>query len=281
MVFEALINPKRPVKHPTEMIALGAFYASLALLLAVWIFESNAGLVMVFFVVMAYAPFFYYTIKLEEKKDMTGMGEEPLLKEHGRVVSLFIYFFIGVTLATAFWYVVLPESGSIFSIQQKTIADINTAVTTGAVAAEKLLPVIFFNNLRVLVLCVLFSLFYGFGALFILSWNASVIGVAVGNFMKNHIAQYAGLLGLEKVSVYFTAASLGFLRYAIHGIPEVLAYFIGGLAGGILSVSIIRRDFRKENFQKVVIDVVDLLLIAVFILLVAALLEVYLTPLLF
>jgi len=33
----------------------------------------------------------------------------------------------------------------------------------------------------------------------------------------------------------------------IHGIPEIVAYFIGALAGGIISVAIIRKDLRGDG----------------------------------
>ena len=33
--------------------------------------------------------------------------------------------------------------------------------------------------------CLLFSLIYGSGAIFILTWNASVLGTAIGNYIKS------------------------------------------------------------------------------------------------
>jgi uncharacterized membrane protein SpoIIM required for sporulation len=71
------------------------------------------------------------------------------------------------------------------------------------------------------------------------------------------------------------------LRYMIHGIPEIGAYFVGALAGGIVSVAIIRKDLRGERSWKILQDSLILVIIAVLILVVAALMEVYLTPLLF
>jgi len=76
-------------------------------------------------------------------------------------------------------------------------------------------------------------------------------------------------------------ASFSFLRYIIHGIPEMIAYFIAGIAGGIISVAVIRHDFRSSNFKKIVLDSIDLVLIAVIVLLLAALIEVFITPALF
>ena len=75
--------------------------------------------------------------------------------------------------------------------------------------------------------------------------------------------------------------SIGLLRYALHGIPEILAYFYGGLAGGIISVAIIRKHYKSEKFSHIVFDISELLIISMAFLLVAAFIEVYITPLLF
>jgi uncharacterized membrane protein SpoIIM required for sporulation len=71
------------------------------------------------------------------------------------------------------------------------------------------------------------------------------------------------------------------LKYSIHGIPEIAAYFYGGLAGGILSVALIRKHFKSEKFSKIMRDFSELVLIAAGFLIAAAFLEVYVTPVLF
>ena len=62
---------------------------------------------------------------------------------------------------------------------------------------------------------------------------------------------------------------------------EILAYFMGGLSAGIISIAIIKHDFRSEKFQRVLLDSADLLLLSLVVLLVAALLEAFVTPILF
>ena len=132
--------------------------------------------------------------------------------------------------------------------------------------------------MKVMIFCILFSFLYGSGAIFILTWNASVIGAAVGNFIRNHVSTFAETAGMSGFATYMHAGSLSLLRYSIHGIPEIAAYFIAGLAGGILSVAIIRHDFGTSKFEQVLLDVSDLILIGIFVLFAAAMLEVYVTP---
>ena len=67
----------------------------------------------------------------------------------------------------------------------------------------------------------------------------------------------------------------------IHGIPEIAAYFVAGLAGGIISVAVIRHDFGTKRFKHILFDSLDLIVISIFILLVAAAIEVFITPRLF
>jgi len=282
MVLESVLNPFTAAKRPWELLIAGIFYGSAALFLSIWIFEEYASLVMVFLTVLACIPLFYKTLRSEEAKDLLIKSESKLLREHGKAIMLLVLLFLGLTIAFSFWYVALPAetSSNVFKIQTQTIASLNQQVTA-SIAKFNLLNRIFLNNIKVLIFCILFSFIYGSGAIFILSWNASVIGAAAGNFIRTHLAQYAGAVGLSKVAAYFYASSLSILRYSTHGIPEILAYFVAGLAGGILSVAIIKRDFGTKSFERILLDSSDLILIAVFILFIAALIEVFVTPIFF
>ena len=153
---------------------------------------------------------------------------------HFKALKVFIYLFMGFVLAMAMWYVFLPSEivYDLFSSQIATIKAINTGTATGSVTSWNFLSAIVMNNLKVLILCVLFSFFYGAGAIFILTWNASVISAAMGTFVRTNLASYAEVAGLFKIAGYFHIFSLGILRYMTHGVFEILAYFIGGLAGG-------------------------------------------------
>ena len=71
-----------------------------------------------------------------------------------------------------------------------------------------------------------------------------------------------------------------FLRYLVHGIPEIAGYFVAALAGGIIGTAIIRHRFEKKKFWNVLKDSLDLIILAIVILIIAAFLEVFITPLL-
>ena len=290
MVLESLVRPKAAEKRPSSMFFLGFLYASVAMFLSLWIFRDQTSLVMVFLTVMAALPLVYDTIKYEEKKDLEIKEESKILKEHSKALAFFMYLFLGTVFSYSVWYILLPENviGSVFNTQISTIKNINSNIfgielflTTGSVTSASLLGQIFANNLKVLIFSLFFSFFFGAGALFILIWNASVISAAIGNFFRVNIAEYAASLGWIKVGGYFHIFSLSLMRYFIHGLPEILAYFIGGLAGGIISIAITRHDVGTKEFRKVLLDSLDLIIIAVGLLFFAALLEVFVTPLFF
>lgn len=288
-MLEMLINPKRAERHTWEMFIIGVFYASISIILVNWIFAQDAvlakysGILVVTFCVMFSMPFMYYTIKLEEEKDIQISGGWRLLKEHRRAIWAFLWLFLGFIVAFSFWYIVLSSetSASNFKAQIETYCMINrptsfneciqqygvtgkTRATTFLTAKERLVA-IFANNIYVLIFTLVFSLIFGAGAIFVLAWNASVIAAAVGIFSKSQL-----------INLPF-----GILRYLIHGIPEIAAYFIGALAGGIISVAIIRHDTRTEKFWRILQDSLNLVIVAVVVLFLAAIIEVFITPILF
>lgn len=283
MVLESIINPLKAEKKPWEMFFIGFLYSSVGIALSMWIFKDQASLIMVFFTVMACVPIVYNTMKLEESKDMATDKESVLLKEHNKAIVFLMFLFLGVTVSCALWYVFLPHEKFtvVFDKQIETIETVNSQVTGQTIQKFDTFITILFNNLRVLAFAILFSVIYGAGAIFILTWNATVIGAAMGNFVRAKIASYASLLGFAKVGVYFQAISLSLLRYSIHGVPEIMAYFYGGLAGGIISVAIINHHYKSRKFSTILFDASELLVIAVAFLLIAALLEVFVTPILF
>lgn len=282
MVLESLINPFKAEKKPWELFLIGFLYATAALFLSNWIFKEYASLIMVFLTAMASVPLIYNAIKYEEKKDYVLDTETKRLKEHSKALLFLLFLFAGFVIAFALWYVVLPASfvQNTFHAQTLTIRTINTRVT-GDFSGLKTFTIILLNNTKVLIFCILFSFLYGAGAIFILSWNASVIATAIGNFIRLNLEIASTKIGLMKWASYFHIISLGLLRYALHGIPEIAAYVIAGLAGGIISVAVIKESFGTRKFEKIILDSSDLILLSVLILIIAALIEVYLTPLLF
>lgn len=286
-MLEMLLSPGKAEREPWTMFFIGLVYASLSILLVNWIFSGDAvlakysGILVVTFTVMFSLPFMYYLVKNEEEKDIEHEGVFRILKEHSRALLGLLWLFIGFIVAFSFWYVILASTQS-FKAQIETYCLINRpsnfeecvaqygvktgkAGVTGALTAKERIFMIFTNNIYVLIFTLVFSLIFGAGAIFVLAWNASVIAAAVGIFAKSDLS----------------ALPLGIARYMIHGLPEISAYFIGALAGGIIGIAIIKHDTKSEKFWAILQDSLNLVILAVVILFLAALVEVFITPMLF
>ncbi len=270
MVLEALINPLKAEKKPWQTFIWGFIYATVAIFVSLYLFREYSSMVMVSLTAMVSVPLIYGAIKLEEKKDMEIESEVLLFKEHGKVLAFFIFMFFGYVVSFSFWYAVLPNSTTLnlFDAQINTLNAINGPATGNAINVGGTLAKIFFNNVRVLVFCLLFAFFYGFGSIFILTWNASVLATLIGTIIKESSGSYL-------------IAPVVLLKYSIHGIPEIAAYFLAGLAGGIVSIAVIRHDFGSEKFRHVLVDSLDLTVVSILLLVVGALLEVFVSPLVY
>lgn len=285
-MIEMLINPKKAERKPWEMFFVGLFYATLSVIIVTLFFsgddvlKNGAGLLIVIFTVIFCTPFMYFLIKEEEEKDLKITDQGKIIKEHSKALYALLWLFLGLVIAFGIMYIIFPEwtTGQNFNYQIQTYCAINnpgnfeyciesaTSKITGNAAGLGNFFAILVNNLKVLFLTIVFSIALGgAGGIFILVWNASVIGSAIGIFAKGQL---------------FTLPA-GVFRYMVHGIPEIAAYLIGALAGGILSVAVIRKDLKGEKKWRILEDFVLLLIGAIVILIIAALMEVYLTPIFF
>lgn len=282
MVFEDLVRPISAKKHPIKLFLYGVIFSILSVGFALWIFKDQASLVMVFLTVVMVMPLMYFTMRDEEEWDWKGYSERKLFREHNKAIRFLMFMFIGFVVGYTLFYLFLPDSSvrEVFSVQLKTISNINDNVSGNVVGMDTFM-IILSNNVKVLFFSLVFAFFFGAGAIFVLAWNASVISAAIGTFFRNAISNSVNLFGFTKSAVYFQFFVVGVLRYLTHGIFEIAAYFFGALAGGILSMALIRHSIRETGFRNVILDFSVLILVALVLLLFGALVEVYITPLLF
>ena len=284
-MLESIVNPKRVERGPLKMLFVGLVYASLSLILVNWFFGkdpvlSNAsGMIVIAFCIMFSLPFMYYMIKQEEKDDESVEGFFGVWRVHKDAIYAFMWLFLGFVIAFSFWYILLGNA-NLLNFQIETYCKINNfgdinkcveeyslqkSISTGAATNGSRFLSIIENNVYVMIFTLIFSLIFGAGAIFILAWNASVIAAAIGIFTQYNL----------------TEIPFGIARYMIHGFPEITAYFITALAGGIFGVGILKNGVRNPKFVRIIGNVAILLFISIAILVVAALIEVYFTPLIF
>jgi len=268
LVLEELVDAEAARKNPLAIIALSAAFASIAVLVVRFInFGESSDLLLLTFTIIPSIPFFLNLVKYDEREAREArefLGSTTLARHAPAIIALSA-FFLGLTLAFTVWYTILStqESTKLFAIQNEELQNVRVVSTrlAGAFLNAKFLnafELIFLHNLQVLLLAVGFSLLYGAGAVFILVWNASIIGVFLGS-----IAKTSG-------STLASSSALGILP---HGVFELLAYSTGALAGGILSHAIATRKINNLQFFHVVYDAAKLTAWAILFLAIAAFIE--------
>ena len=282
MVLESLINPWKAKKHPWKLFLIGLLFAVVGVIFSLWVFESHASIIMVLLVVLMSVPLMYATMVVEEETELKLKNERSILREHAKTIGFLTLLFLGFVAGFTLCYVFLPDAivEPLFSAQTDAIQAVNSQVTGDSVHISSFFGVLA-NNLKVLIFCIVFAFFFGAGAIFILSWNASVIAAAIGQFIREGLASVANSAGFVTLASYFTVVVSSMMRYLIHGILEIGGYFVGGLAGGIISVGLMRHGFSSKEFNKVLYDGAILLIIALLILVFAGIVEIYITPILF
>ncbi len=286
-MIESLINPKKTDVGLWRMFFVGIIYSTFSILLVKWFFSKDpvlyayAGMIVVTFCVLFSLPFMFYLIRDQEERDEKIEGFFSVWRIHKDAIFAFIWLFLGFVVAFSFWYIVLGDQ-NLFNAQIQTYCMINSpgnidecvskysfntvgADITGNATKQTRFLAIISNNIYVMIFTLVFSLIFGAGAIFVLAWNASVIGAAISVFTRYEVG----------------GIPMGVARYMIHGIPEIAAYFVTALAGGIFGVGLLRHGIRHKMFGRIVENSAMLLFIAILLLVFAAVIEVYLTPLLF
>ncbi len=286
-MLEAIINPRSAEKRPWKMFFVGLVYASLSLLLVKWFFSGDmvlskfSGMIVIAFCVMFSLPFMYFMIKQEEEEDEQIEGFFSVWKTHSDAIYAFMWLFLGFIVAFSFWHIILQDP-NLLNAQIETYCAINSpgnvdncvlkysftgeviGMTGDATNIGRFLSILE-NNVYVMIFTLIFSLVFGAGAIFILAWNASVISAAIGIFTQYNVKEIP----------------MGIGRYMIHGFPEIAAYFVTALAGGIFGIGILRNGIKSPKMMRIFENVVIMLFIAIVILAIAAVIEVYFTPLIF
>ena len=256
MVLEKLVSVRTAVKEPGWMFLIGGIISVTCLTISFFIFETSVGLFTTFLVTFSMTPFMLNLVVRQEEieEDEREIKKLNILQRHKDILKVYAAFFAGMILSLSIIYLMLPEH-TVEKLFEDQINEIK--IIRGSFLFFDNFQKIILNNIGVLFLCFVLSFIFGAGAIFILAWNASVLSAAIGMAAKS----IGGLKGLPLAVIIFFP----------HGVPEILAYFIGGIAGGIISAAIVRR--KSPRFFFIVRDSFKLMGISVLLLVLAAFIE--------
>ena len=265
MVLESLLNPKTAANKPLHIFTVSILFTAISSWLALNLFPAQSSILSVAFVTIFFVPFFQRLFAVEERKDELAARHKVkagFIKRHKPIVVAYTAFFLGMVLTYSFLYVFSPTVRDLYSLQLDWFRSQGIA----AVQSESFERYVV-NNSQVMVLFFILSVLFGAGAVFILAWNASVIAVFVGLIANKLVPA----LGAPVAYVYGVGTGLGSI--ALHGIPEIGGYFFAGVAGGILSVGLIRERFMSREFKEVAKDSIAWLVIGEVLIVIGAVLE--------
>ncbi len=258
-MLETLVSLKTVYKKPYMMFLWAYLITVVGILLGYRLplsISVDPGFISVVYVIIPSIFLVNSFIRHEERM------EEKMIKKHkgfwgrhGRDLIILLLYFAGMTAAFALSTLILPDSA--FGIQHQKIRQITGEDITGSVTKDAFFMEVLLNNLNVMLFSFFFSLLFGAGAVFILVWNASILGVRIAE--------------LSRDIINIPVVSLSFLP---HGVPEIAGYIAAGLAGGILSFGVIRRK-EWDVMKSIIMDSMLIMVVAVSLIFVGAAIEAY------
>lgn len=265
MVLESLFSTRKIESKPADMLILSIIVSFASLILSYFVFPEYTGVIFPLLVTVGMAPAFYrilaYDEEIEERR-AKGKIKDGFFQRHGETIWLCSLFFIGVFLVTFSASLIMDEKDAAFFFKPQIDSILFTKSASGNMLSQNILGTIFLNNMKIILFAFVLSLVLSTGALWILGWNASVLGIYFASILKK------GLFA------EFASSTLGIFP---HAPLELAGYFLAGIAGGILSAGLIREEHNLlcKEFRLVFRDSLLLLAMAALAIGVGALAEVY------
>lgn len=249
---------------------LGVVYSIIGILIATVLFPGDPALVAVAFTSMLLLPELYKIFSIEERQESMEqkVGIRALWRDDIEVVRIYIFLFLGILLVYSVSAMVLPQ------LQANTLFKSQLEIRFGqgfAGNATGLFSGLFWdllsNNFMVLIACFILALLTGDGAIFFITWNASVWGTVFGITAKG-----AGAFAGTHPLFYFAVIMLIVFP---HMILEAISYFLSAISGSVISKDVILEEFASDRFLEVFGFNLYLLLFGLVFLVLGALVETF------
>jgi len=265
MVLEQFFKASWLEKKPAISLLLGFVFVFIGLITSLIFFRNDISIALLFLVTLLLVPSLMKLIDLEEKME-SKFGIKHFFKNHKPILMIYLFLFLGIFAG----YLVIGfgagDNLDYISEEQMKVLD-------GGLTAEEMVDFsfdeklsnafgIFSSNLLVVLIFFILSVFYGAGGIFLVVWNASIFStfiVMTINNLSRGVPHALGLLG----------------AFSLHLIPEVFAFLVAAIAGGVLSRALIKERWKGKHLSNVIKDAVVLLLISLGVLMIAALLEAF------
>jgi hypothetical protein len=220
----------RLTEENLKWLLLSFVFSSLSIFFSYLIFPSQVSILSISFLTIALTPPLYSMMSKEEQVVAHSRKKIGFIKTYSGLIMVLIMISIGIFLAFSFWYGALPSDSAYNGGTCSTTLPCREAVfdlQMEYVGQPRDMDTL----LGLMLICFVLSLFMGAGALLIIAWDISSLVVG-------------------------TSTEANFLLY----LPQLLALFLTGLAGTLLSFAIVHHEWRSKSFFVVVKDSLVLLL---------------------
>lgn len=217
----------RFTREQIEWLLLSIAACIASVFFAYWIFPSQASVLAISFTVIALTPHFYNV--LAEEEEIIVQKKMRFFPSYGRIMAMVLILAVGMFVGFSLCYGLLPSNPS-YSGSCNTSLPCREAVFSlqSAYSGIDRGPAEFF---ALILFCFALSVVLGAGAILIIALDVSTL--IVGS----------------------TPGHMGFFLY----LPQLLAFFLTGLSGALLSFAIVRHEWRSHCFLLVVKDSLILL----------------------
>ena len=252
---------------------LGIVYSIIAILIASVLFPGDPALVAVAFTSMLLLPELYKIFSIEERQESmekhVTMG--ALWRDDLEIVRIYVFLFLGILLTYSLGTILLPglQTNELFREQLEIRLGEGFAghAVAGGLFTSGLFYELLSNNFLVLIACFILALLTGDGAIFLITWNASVWGTIFG-FTAKTAAEFSGQ---SPIAVF----GLVMLVVFPHMMLEAISYFLAAISGSVISKDVLLEEFASERFMEVFGFNLYLLVFSLVVLVAGALVEAF------
>ena len=248
---------------------LGLGYSIVGILVASILFPGDPALVSVALTAMLLLPELYKIFSIEERRERVeeGVSIKSIWRNVIDIVRVYIFLFLGILLIYSLGALVLPGLQTNTLFREQLEIRFGQGFAGNAIISDGLFLGLLSNNFLVLLACFIMALLTGDGAIFLITWNASVWGTIFGITAKS-----AALFSGHNPFILYT---LIMLIVFPHMILEGISYFLAAISGSVISKDVLLEEFASTRFFSVFSFNLYLLLGALIFLILGALVEAY------
>ncbi len=243
LIFLKFIDINLPKKRPETAFLIAGFFVLIGFVASFFIFYSDLSIGMVAFSSLLMLPFVIKISEYHKEKKSRKFNPNAVLKTHDKIVQFYVFLFFGMAISYIVLFSTLPDG-----MVNEAFSNQLSKFSPGKFTAPSYFEIIL-NNMQIVVLAFSLSIFFGAGSVFVLNYNASIIGAFYGFAIR-------AMLGNVPVTV-------NLISLIPHTFLEIMAYLLAAIAGGILA-------HGKKDYKEAAV----LLGVSAFLILLAAFLEV-------